>query len=90
MLGVLLGPRVAGLISANVIDSFGPFITLAIGWMGAAIGSEFHLKRMLRFRGELYQVAFIEAVLVVAVVGGAMLALFTRGGVPLDKRSRPP
>lgn len=89
VLGVLLGPRVAGLISANVIDSFGPFITLAIGWMGAAIGSEFHLKRMLRFRGELYQVAFIEAVLVVALVGGAMLALFTRGGVPLDEALAP-
>lgn len=78
ILGVLLGPRVSGLISANVIDSFGPFITLAIGWMGAVIGSEFHLKRMLRFRGELYQVAFIEAVLVVAIVGGAMLAILTR------------
>ena len=78
ILGVLLGPRVSGLISANVIDSFGPFITLAIGWMGAVIGSEFHLKRMLRFRGELYQVAFLEAVLVVAIVGGAMLAILTR------------
>src|SRR5512141_766733 len=78
ILGVLLGPRVSGLISANVIDSFGPFITLAIGWMGAVIGSEFHLKRMLRFRGELYQVAFIEAVLVVGIVGGAMLAILTR------------
>jgi hypothetical protein len=77
ILGVLLGPRVSGLISANVIDSFGPFITLAIGWMGAVIGSEFHLKRMLRFRGELYQVAFIEAVLVLAIVGGAMLAILT-------------
>jgi hypothetical protein len=90
VLGVLLGPRVAGLISANVIDSFGPFITLAIGWMGAAIGSEFHLKRMLRFRGELYQVAFIEAVLVVALVGGAMLAVFNRGlGVPLEEAIAP-
>jgi hypothetical protein len=78
ILGVLLGPRVSGLISANVIDSFGPFITLAIGWMGAVIGSEFHLKRMLRFRGELYQVAFLEAVLVLAIVGGAMLAILTR------------
>lgn len=78
ILGVLLGPKVSGLISANVIDSFGPFITLAIGWMGAVIGSEFHLKRMLRFRGELYQVAFIEAVLVLAIVGGAMLAILTR------------
>jgi hypothetical protein len=78
VLGVLLGPKVSGLISANVIDSFGPFITLAIGWMGAVIGSEFHLKRMLRFRGELYQVAFIEAVLVLAAVGGSMLAILTR------------
>ena len=90
VLGVLLGPRVAGLISANVIDSFGPFITLAIGWMGAAIGSEFHLKRMLRFRGDFYQVAFIEAVVVVALVGATMLALFTRGlGVPLEEAMAP-
>ena len=90
VLGVLLGPRVAGLISANVIDSFGPFITLAIGWMGAVVGSEFHLKRMLRFRGELYQVAFIEAVLVVAVVAGAMLVILTRLlGVPLAAAPAP-
>ena len=90
VLGVLLGPRVAGLISANVIDSIGPFITLAIGWMGAAIGSEFHLKRMLRFRGDFYQVAFIEAVVVVALVGATMLALFVRGlGVPLEEAIAP-
>jgi hypothetical protein len=86
VLGVLLGPRVAGLISASVLDSFGPLITLAIGWMGAVIGSEFHLKRMLRLRGELYQVAFLEAILVVGIVGGALFLLFTRvlGVLPAD------
>ncbi len=78
VLGVLLGPRVSGLISANVIDSFGPFITLAIGWMGAVIGSEFHLQRLLKIPGSLYQVAFLEAALVVAVVGGVMFGLLVR------------
>src|SRR5690606_15957867 len=38
VLGILLGPHVSGLMSASVVDSFGPFMTLAIGWMGAVIG----------------------------------------------------
>lgn len=86
VLGVLLGPRVSGLISANVIDSFGPFITLAIGWMGAVIGSEFDLQRLLRISGALYQVAFLEAVLVAALVGGVMFGVLVRVlGIPPDQ-----
>lgn len=73
LLGILLGPQVSGLMSSNVVDSFGPFITLAIGWMGAVIGAEFHLPQLLRVRGATYQTAFLEALLTTAVVAGAML-----------------
>jgi len=75
LLGILLGPRVSGLISSNVVDSFGPFITLAIGWMGAVIGAEFYLPSLLRIRGQVYQTALIEALLTATTVAGAMYAV---------------
>ena len=74
VLGILLGPHVSGLMSASVVDSFGPFMTLAIGWMGAVIGVQFFLPQMLRIRATFYQVAFLESLLSFAVIG-AVLAL---------------
>lgn len=76
VLGILLGPEVSGLIRTNVVDSFGPFLVLAIGWMGAAIGAQFHLPTLLRVRGPFYQVAFLQTVLSLGVVGAAMTATF--------------
>lgn len=75
LLGILLGPRVSGLISSNVVDSFGPFITLAIGWMGAVIGADFYLPSLLRIRGVVYQTALLEALLTTATVAGVMYAI---------------
>jgi hypothetical protein len=77
LLGILLGPCVSGLISSNVVDSFGPFITLAIGWMGAVIGAEFYLPSLLRIRGVVYQTALVEALLTTATVAGVMYAMLT-------------
>lgn len=76
LLGILLGPKVSGLISASVIDSFGPFMTLAIGWMGAVIGSQLYLPALLRVRAISYQTAALESVLCGAVVAGVMAGVF--------------
>lgn len=72
VLGILLGPHVSGLISASVVDSFGPFMTLAIGWMGAVIGVQFFLPQLLRIRSPFYQVAFLESILSFAVIFGVL------------------
>ena len=72
VLGILLGPHVSGLISASVVDSFGPFMTLAIGWMGAVIGVQFFLPQLIRIRAPFYQVAFLESILSFAVIGGIL------------------
>ncbi|MGH7629615.1 MAG: hypothetical protein ACREOF_09525 [Gemmatimonadales bacterium] len=83
-LGILLGPRVSGLLSPGVLDGFGPFLVLAIGWMGATIGSHFELARMLPLRGSFYETAFVEAVLSLAVIGALMAATLVAAlGVPL-------
>lgn len=74
LLGILLGPQVSGLIQASVLDGFAPFMTLALGWIGAVVGSHFYLPLLVRTRGALYRVAFVEATLSLVVVAGIMTA----------------
>ena len=78
LLGILLGPQVSGLLGVSVIDSFGSFITLAIGWTGAVVGARFHLPTLMRVRGPVYQTAFLESLLSFATIGGVLLLVLTR------------
>jgi uncharacterized membrane protein YeaQ/YmgE (transglycosylase-associated protein family) len=50
LLGILLGPQVSGVLEASVLNGFAPFMTLAVGWIGAAVGSHFYLPRLVRTR----------------------------------------
>lgn len=77
LLGVLLGPMVSNLIQANTFDRLGPFLTLALGWIAALIGTEFYLPDLVRMRGRHFEVAFVEALFTAGVVGAAMMAVFT-------------
>lgn len=74
LLGILLGPQVSGLLQASMLDGFAPFMTLALGWMGAVAGSHFYLPLLVRTRNVLYSVAFAEAILTFVVVAGLMTA----------------
>jgi hypothetical protein len=76
MLGILLGPQVSGLIRTSVVESFTPFLTLALGWIGAALGTHFYLPRLVRTRAILFRVAFLEAILSTATVAGVMALVF--------------
>lgn len=76
LLGVLLGPQVSRLISANDFDGFAPLMTLALGWIGALIGAQFYLPELFRMAAQAYRIAFFEAAFSAAVVAGAMLLTF--------------
>lgn len=76
LLGILMGPEVSGLIRASVVASFAPFLTLALGWIGAMIGTQLYLPRLIGIRGAIYRVAFFEAIATMAVVAGVMTWLF--------------
>jgi len=67
LLGILLGPHVSGILEASVLNGFAPFMTLAMGWIGAAVGSYFYLPRLVRTRNALYSAAFVEALLSLGV-----------------------
>jgi hypothetical protein len=72
---VLLGPQISGVIRASTVDEFAPFLTLAFGWVGALVGSQFYVPDLLRLRAVAFKTAFTEALLVLAVVSGVMGAV---------------
>lgn len=77
LLGILLGPEVSGVIRASTVDGFAPFLTLAFGWVGALIGSQFRIRDLVRVPAEHFRVAATEATLVLVVTAGVMAAVGT-------------
>ncbi|HWG53647.1 MAG TPA: hypothetical protein VN677_10120 [Gemmatimonadaceae bacterium] len=71
LLGILLGPHVSGILSAQTMAGFAPLITLALGWIGAIVGTQFYLPALVRIQARTYRLGFIEAILTAFMVGGA-------------------
>lgn len=70
VLGILLGPQLSDVLSAEVLEGFAPLITLALGWIGTIVGAQFYLPALVRIRGIMYRVAFLEAAITALLVGG--------------------
>jgi hypothetical protein len=68
VLGILLGPQIANVLSADVMAGFSPLVTLSLGWVGAIVGTQFHVPSLVRVRALSYRVAFGEALLTLAFV----------------------
>ncbi|MEX1183716.1 MAG: hypothetical protein WEF86_10820 [Gemmatimonadota bacterium] len=69
LLGILLGPEVSGILNATTVGQFAPFMTLALGWIGALIGAQFRISELMRIPGVYYRVAFLEAIGTLVVTG---------------------
>ncbi len=77
LLGILLGPRATGLLTADVLRSFAPLTTLAMGWLGAVVGMQLYLRELVKVPGIMFRLALIESLLtflVVAAVEAAAVA----------------
>lgn len=72
LLGILLGPQVGGLLEPSSVESFAPITSLALGWMGARLGSQLYLPLLLRTPAPVFRTALAESVLTFAAVGGIM------------------
>jgi hypothetical protein len=79
ILGILLGPSVSGVLSEGTLSGFAPLTTLALGWIGAIVGTQFYLPGLVRISGINYRLAFGEALGTLALVAGVLLALFNYG-----------
>lgn len=90
LLGILLGPPVTGIINAQLLQDFAPASALALGWMGAIVGSRFVLVRMVRVPPIIYRVAFAESLLTLGLVTGLQLFLVRwLFGLPLERALGP-
>lgn len=68
VLGILLGPQVTGLLREHTLEGMAPITTLALGWMGAIVGTRFYLPALVLVRGITYRLAFVESLLTLATV----------------------
>ena len=90
VLGILLGPQVSGVLSAETLSSFSPITTLALGWIGAIVGMQFYLQDLVRIHAHQYRLAFFEALTTLAVVMGLeMLALAWLFDIPYTQSAIP-
>jgi Kef-type K+ transport system membrane component KefB len=76
VLGILLGPHVAGFMSEQVVRTLAPFMTLALGWTGAALGMQFFVPRLIQIPVEHYKAAAFESITTFLFVSALMLAAF--------------
>ena len=72
LLGLLLGPQVSGVLDAETLASFAPFTTLALGWIGAIVGTQFFLPELVRMKGIVFRLAFVEALITLTFVAGLL------------------
>jgi Kef-type K+ transport system membrane component KefB len=77
LLGILLGPQVSGFMSTDVVRSFAPFMTLALGWTGASLGMQLYLPKLIQTPAVVYRTALLEAVIAFVSVTGVMVAGFS-------------
>ena len=70
LLGILLGPQVTGLLSANAMRSFAPLTTLALGWLGAVVGIKLSVRDFVRVPWLTVRIALVESLITFVVVGG--------------------
>jgi Kef-type K+ transport system membrane component KefB len=90
LLGILLGPRVTGLLTPSVVEQFAPATTLALGWMGAAVGMRLHLAELVKVPGLTFRIALVESALTFLFVGAVeMVAIGWLYDIPLRQAALP-
>ncbi len=76
VIGVLLGPRVTGLLGAAQVRDLTPIVSLALGWLGMLLGTYFRLPTMALIQGDHLRIAFAEAVTTFGFALAALIAAF--------------
>jgi hypothetical protein len=76
VIGLLLGPRVTGLLGAAQVRDLTPIVSLALGWLGMLLGTYFRLPTMALIAGDHLRIAFAEAVTTFGFALAALIASF--------------
>jgi len=80
LIGFLLGPHVAGLITATVTDSLAPFVALGLGWIGLLFGLQFDRSDLRTFRRAEHALVAGQALVTSAVLAGGLVVMLMLTG----------
>ncbi len=77
-LGILLGPRVLDLITAEVLDELRPVVYLALGWAGLLFGIQLSWQHIRRLSRGIFELLFLDGVSTATVFFVVFALLFER------------
>lgn len=80
LLGFLLGPHGAGLITEGVTDSLAPFIALGLGWIGLLFGLQFDRQMLRAFTRREHAMVVGESILAWIVIGSGLIGILLLAG----------
>jgi len=80
LIGFLLGPRVAGLVTTSVTDSLAPFIALGLGWIGLLFGLQFDRNDLRTFSRREHAVVGVQALVTWTLLAAGLTGLLLLAG----------
>ena len=81
IIGFLLGPSGAGIVSVGMLDELLPFVIFSLGWVGFLVGMQADLSLLRQVPRRYLAFTAIESGLTVAAVALVTMAVFTGLGV---------
>ena len=86
VLGMILGPRVSGFLSREVLVRLEPLVSLALGWIGLIFGIQLRWRNLRRFPRNYLLFTSVQSLVAFAVIGSlSFLALWWQSG-SVDRR----
>ena len=80
LLGLLLGPHGANLITESLTDSLAPFIALGLGWIGLLFGLQFDRQTLKAFDRREHAVMIGQSVVAWVVLAAGLVGLLLLAG----------
>jgi len=76
-LGALVGPAGLAILDESTLTSLEPFLILALSWVGLLFGIQLRWRHVIRFPWPYFQVATIQAGVVLALCLAVFAVLFS-------------
>jgi len=81
LIGFLLGPRGAGLVTLGLTDSLAPFIALGLGWIGLLFGLQFDRATLKTFGRSAHALVVGESVIAWIIIAAGLVGLLLAFGM---------
>jgi len=80
LLGLLLGPHGAGLVTRGVTDSLAPFIALGLGWIGLLFGLQFDRQTLKAFTRREHAIVVGQSIVTWTLVAAGLVGILLLAG----------